>query len=595
MGVAFGIILGLCGSIAINTGNNLQSLGMHSAEKHPGSEEPNVCSSKTWVIGTVVFITGALLNFASFGFAPQSTLASLESIQFVSNLFFGWWLLHEKITRDMMIGTALTVGGTIFAVVFSSKEAAEVENVEDLVKLWNNYYWIGYIVMLIILSATLHLSYKHLETKESMDYENIMAAIYAIISALFGTLSVVFAKLLAKLVEFQAAGENIFGNWYTYVIVLAWIVLMAFWLTRLNAALGLYNPLFIIPLLQANFIFFAIMSGGIYFQEFNYMIKLNWIGFVFGIICMFSGIFMLVPPKDTGEEETQLRREATFTGGEINTSTVSKFFMTGPGRLNHAKFSIRAKIAQYESFASTGQNMKIMSKNEGDLMKQVCKNYYEGDKVVKVEEEIKNSVKSKAVLSPEEVEKTREKFKKWKDGVEKFEKAEAKIADLKMKVTLEHMRKFSLVQSEQVRKKSKVELETLDERKKMPSDEIEKNDNEKAESGVPEKWNKGDMSDRDAESAEQKIQVPTWESQKKSPKEEVANDYENAESRLKDKDREDDTGDKKVENKIEVVIEEPLAKDEVENSVEDNANPVLPESNEEGDTGDTESVILLDR
>merc|ERR1719419_1679879 len=102
---------------------------------------------------------------------------------------------------------------------------------------------------------------------------------------------------------------------------------------------------------------------------------------------MFSGIFMLVPPKDTGEEETQLRREATFTGGEINTSTVSKFFMTGPGRLNHAKFSIRAKIAQYESFASTGQNMKIMSKNEGDLMKQVCKNYYEGDKVVKVEEE----------------------------------------------------------------------------------------------------------------------------------------------------------------------------------------------------------------
>jgi len=134
MGLALGIILGLVGSISINTGNNLQSLGMSKTESElQSNERSNLHGTRTWVFGTVVFVLGALLNFASYGFAPQSTLASLEAIQFVTNLFFGWWLLKEKITIRMVIGTSLTVGGTVLAVVFSSKKAAKIENVEDLV------------------------------------------------------------------------------------------------------------------------------------------------------------------------------------------------------------------------------------------------------------------------------------------------------------------------------------------------------------------------------------------------------------------------------------------------------------------------------
>lgn len=55
-------------------GNNFQSLGMHQIAE--GAE-----STLTWKIGTGIFIFGALLNFASYAFAAQSMLASLESIQ----------------------------------------------------------------------------------------------------------------------------------------------------------------------------------------------------------------------------------------------------------------------------------------------------------------------------------------------------------------------------------------------------------------------------------------------------------------------------------------------------------------------------------
>jgi len=151
MSTSLGIALGALGSVAINTGNNLQSLGMAKLEKaaaearaakcrvqtlatisasglesgeaisamaacaalerQPGdddsvsgdgapeepAEELDTCQSPIWVVGTVVFISGSLLNFAAFAFAPQSILASLEGIQFVTNVLFGKFVLNSTV------------------------------------------------------------------------------------------------------------------------------------------------------------------------------------------------------------------------------------------------------------------------------------------------------------------------------------------------------------------------------------------------------------------------------------------------------------------------------------------------------------------
>jgi len=189
--VGLGIVLGLAGSIAINTGNNLQSLGMYELELSVAEEQIHskeekkdlkVCSSKTWVFGTVIFVTGALLNFASYGFAPQSTLASLESVQFVTNLFLGKLLLKKEVSKRMYLGTFLTVGGTLVTVSFSSKEAAMVEVMGDLVELWENALWIGYILFIVILAILLHVSFKMY--KDVVEAQNAMAVVYAVFSAL---------------------------------------------------------------------------------------------------------------------------------------------------------------------------------------------------------------------------------------------------------------------------------------------------------------------------------------------------------------------------------------------------------------------------
>ena len=133
-----GVCLGLLGSVMINTGNNVQALGLHQlvlaqqqlkatarggGDGHGGSisEEVDPAKSKVWCVGTFIFIAGAVVNFVSYAFAPQSILAALEAIQFVTNIFFGRFVLGAAVSRRMVVGTALTIAGTVGAVVIPTQ------------------------------------------------------------------------------------------------------------------------------------------------------------------------------------------------------------------------------------------------------------------------------------------------------------------------------------------------------------------------------------------------------------------------------------------------------------------------------------------
>jgi len=232
----------------------------------------------------------------------------------------------------------LTVGGTILAVTFSSRKGAKIEVIGDLIILWEDWHWLSYLVLISGIAVLLVLVNKCYQRRRKKNpkkegIENKMAVIYAIFSALFGTLSVVFAKILADLLELQTKGLQIFTHWFTYATLLSWVVLMVYWLMRLNNALRLYNPLLIIPLLQVNFIFFAITSGGIYFQEFNYMKVRQWVIFTLGVALMFIGIYLLIPPEDFKKKEVvQNRRRSTINEKQRK---LSEYLMTGPSRTNH--------------------------------------------------------------------------------------------------------------------------------------------------------------------------------------------------------------------------------------------------------------------
>jgi drug/metabolite transporter (DMT)-like permease len=366
-----GVTLGLLGSIAINTGNNVQSLGLKRLKESTHLRQRNEKQSKrkfkswlsrdgrrtapsdaisknsvetqdmdsksvqpytsiTWMIGTAIFVSGSLLNFASYAFAAQSMLASLESIQFVTNLIFGKFMLKANVTKTMLIGTCLTVMGTIMAVQFSSRETIELTT-KDIKILYANPAYIIYIIMTVGMLFVLSHVYHFYERGENegipLKFSCVIIPVsYSIWSALFGTQSVVQAKVLAELLSAHSSNqENIFDSWFTYFTIVLWILTVAVWLSRLNKALIKFDPLVIIPLLQCSFIFFAIVSGGIFFKEFNKFTSTQWIGFWGGVMVMFSGLVLLTPVGGRANEDQLSKDVASLLRSKVANSNLLSY------------------------------------------------------------------------------------------------------------------------------------------------------------------------------------------------------------------------------------------------------------------------------
>jgi len=89
----------------------------------PLSISPRPSTFREWQLGIGLFAGGNILNFVSFGFAAQSLLAALGSIQFVSNVVFARFVLREVITPRVLGATALIVVGCILLVSFGNHQS----------------------------------------------------------------------------------------------------------------------------------------------------------------------------------------------------------------------------------------------------------------------------------------------------------------------------------------------------------------------------------------------------------------------------------------------------------------------------------------
>ena len=67
--VVLGIVIGLGSSVLINVGQNIQAIGA----KEPGADV-KPCTSRKWVMGLSLFITGSIGNMVAMAFAVNASL-----------------------------------------------------------------------------------------------------------------------------------------------------------------------------------------------------------------------------------------------------------------------------------------------------------------------------------------------------------------------------------------------------------------------------------------------------------------------------------------------------------------------------------------
>jgi hypothetical protein len=272
-------------------------------------------SSTYRLIGTIVFVVGSLFTFASFAFGAQSLIASLESVQFVSNVVFAKYVHKETITLRMLFATLSIVVGNILVVIFSDRAAHNYTS-DYLIHLYvtntayQAYLCLAFLMWVIVTWLYRRYYHSRMVLRQLLWKHSFVEPLaYSISSSIIGTQAVLNSKTLALLINATLRGEkNEFSFWYVYVILGTWLVLVGFWLKRLDQGLSLFPPLFIIPVMQVFFVFFAILCGGIYFKEFASFGLTQYIGFCAGVLLILTGVYGLAPsdmklfvPKDPCE------------------------------------------------------------------------------------------------------------------------------------------------------------------------------------------------------------------------------------------------------------------------------------------------------
>lgn len=164
-----GVVLSIVGNVIINLGTNLVKIAHERrkslCEQQASSIPPILVLLRDpyWAGGTAMFAFGNLLNFASFGFAAQTLLSSLSSIQFVTNIVFSYFIFGEKLTRRLTSGTALIIVGNTLVVISSANGATSSEI--SIRQLLSNFTDVGFamyfsVVLLLVIGIQLYFHFR---------------------------------------------------------------------------------------------------------------------------------------------------------------------------------------------------------------------------------------------------------------------------------------------------------------------------------------------------------------------------------------------------------------------------------------------------
>ncbi|KAI3878706.1 hypothetical protein MKX03_007168 [Papaver bracteatum] len=313
-----GAVINLFGSIAINFGTNLLKLGHNERERLSALESDGgklmvkpIIYFQSWRVGILFFALGNCLNFISFGYAAQSLLAALGSVQFISNIAFAYFVLKKRVTVKILVATAFIVIGNIFLVAFGNHQSP-VYTTEQLAEKYSNIVFLLYCISLILVVAFHHTIYRRGELLFSVHghdlnsyWNTLLPFSYAIVSGAIGSCSVLFAKSLSNLLRLTMSSDYQFHSWFTYSMLLLFLSTAGFWMTRLNEGLALFDAILIVPMFQIAWTFFSICTGFVYFQEYQVFDALRTTMFILGMSSVFVGISLLAPDESKGGESKE--------------------------------------------------------------------------------------------------------------------------------------------------------------------------------------------------------------------------------------------------------------------------------------------------
>ncbi|KAF4674317.1 NIPA-like protein 3 [Perkinsus olseni] len=311
-GLALGIFVNAVGAILTNLGTVL--IKYHSAVQHDSG-----CAQR---IGIGSFCVGNLLTFSSFSFAPQSLLAGVSAVQFVSNIFFAKIFLGENICSRNISGTVLIIASVTLLVVTARdvKKPADFTLDQWFASFQHNSGTLRLCEVLLISTPILCftfwfrtgadiflIGFKKIKTRLEWEVSQprskgrlarvLIPFNFILPNAAIGAQSAVFGKLLSLV----ANRATLHGQWFelvrprTLLALVGWVFTATLWVVQLDRALRLFPGGFVVPLTQVCWIICTMVSGGVVYDEFDRMTATQQCIFAWSTIALLFGVYLLSP------------------------------------------------------------------------------------------------------------------------------------------------------------------------------------------------------------------------------------------------------------------------------------------------------------
>jgi len=315
-------VLGICmsfvGNFINSVGYILQKIGYrHLLDKQEENPEASITSEPYWIIGFVTYAVGSLTHGAALGFASQALLVPMEGVTLVANAFLAPIFLGEKLGKMELIGSAVCCVGIVTTVLFGPNSEQEF-GTDDLLELYVTVQFIIYGTLQIGAGVACWVALKAVKIvneNEGVEYDGTdgtmekprarrSALLHVGIAGVLAAFNVLFLKTVSTVLlnSPEPASERFAKPWpYMFIVLFAGCNFsMEVWKQR---ALQQFESVYIVPVFQAALIVLAVLTGGVYFKEFNEMKPINLMIFGMGLSIVAGGVFCLAL-----EMESNLRR-----------------------------------------------------------------------------------------------------------------------------------------------------------------------------------------------------------------------------------------------------------------------------------------------
>lgn len=301
LGCSIGCIGWLMQKFAHNEDSDKKEEAAASGEETTEKSRSCCCSScpsffqnPLWLMGLCVFISGQLITAVSLGLAPQTIVSTLNCFTIIITFCVAPFFLGETIIVWRIVCVMIMICGCCSVMINGPHEYTEF-TVHTLRSSMSDPWTIFIILAVFGGSVGSYYYMKSLNRSPTVT----QYCFYAAATSWFSVLTTkVFMSLIWTMIMDGSADQLQYPDFWASAVLVAILAPSNVYL--MNLALQNGDATLVVPTYDALAMCGQIVLGGFFFQEFEEMSVNQTGGFVFGVVVVVAGVYLISqdPPDD---------------------------------------------------------------------------------------------------------------------------------------------------------------------------------------------------------------------------------------------------------------------------------------------------------